>query len=319
MTLYLLFDSVRYKKAVYAFIYAASVICGLVLAIIYYPAMLSHIFGGYRGREAREAFFDVSNLRDRAGLFIGILDEYLLHGMFYILLLVLLILYITMHYLHNRKAVDIHRADGEASVTVPEDRIRTENRITRAKVTLICTVTIGYFVVVLKTALMNAEEALRYELPVYGLMILLIVYALYVGMNRQIRAYMAIIVITAVMQLAGLCKDKVIFLYEDDAAGYEWAASHSDDTIVYIYNGTNEWMMWDDATELMQYDRIFCIDAENAQNITDSDVLASDTIYVYAVRNKAAEDKLNKLSETSGLHIVNKLRELQYVDLYMLK
>ena len=33
-------------------------------------------------------------------------------------------------------------------------------------------VTMGYFLVVAKTALLNAEEAIRYEMPIYGLLIL---------------------------------------------------------------------------------------------------------------------------------------------------
>ena len=36
-------------------------------------------------------------------------------------------------------------------------------------------VSVGYFLVVAKTALLNAEEAIRYEMPIYGLLIILVV------------------------------------------------------------------------------------------------------------------------------------------------
>ena len=68
--------------------YGATIVLALVLSVIYYPAMLSHIFRGYRGTEATQAFFDIGNLKERAGLFVGLLDEYLLCRSFYVLILI---------------------------------------------------------------------------------------------------------------------------------------------------------------------------------------------------------------------------------------
>ena len=84
-----------------AFIYGGSVCLGMAAAIIYYPACLGHIFSGYRGVESTQAFMDMSNTGDRIDFFVQMLNDYTFSGMFYILLLVGLLLY--MFYSYRRK------------------------------------------------------------------------------------------------------------------------------------------------------------------------------------------------------------------------
>lgn len=303
-----------------AIAYAAPILAGLAASIAYYPSMLSHIFRGYRGTEAAGAFFDMGNLRERAGLFVGMLDEYLLPGMFYLLVLYALIMYITYRYAGKRP------------------------RSLNHQIALIATITAGYFLVVLKTALMNAEEAVRYEMPVYGLIIILTVYAVlkliffgagssegpeeehitypsrgYGSVRFKTIMFCALLAIALLLQLRGLFSGKVLFLYEDDRASYDWAAEHKDDVIVYIYNPDNQWMIWDDAAELMEYDRIFFISADNTDDITDTAITGADSIYVYAVRTDEAADRIDKLLADNE-NITNKtvIRELRYADLYEL-
>ncbi len=300
--------------------YAASVILGLIAAVAYYPSMLSHIFRGYRGTEATSAFFDMGNLKERAGLFVGLLDEYLISGFVYVLILDVLLLYIYRVYSSRRSK--------DKGIKSSFDH----------RIGFVAFVTVGYFLVVLKTALLNAEEAVRYEMPVYGLVILILVLA--VGINirgltkndgttagpnelnkRRLtaeQALFAVIMIGAcVTQLSGLIRGKVLFLYEEDAKSYEWAAEHKDDTIVYIYNPDNQWMIWDDAKELMQYEKIFFISADNKDEIADTDVTNAKDIYVYAARTEGAKDRLDELSKAGKHRDSEKLiRELRFVDLY---
>ena len=311
-----------------AFGYAITVILGLIASVAYYPSMLSHIFRGYRGTEATQAFFDMGNLRERAGLFVGLLDEYLIYGFFYVLILDALLFYLFQKYSKRRNGVSREQAYFDH------------------RIGLVAFVTTGYFLVVLKTALLNAEEAVRYEMPVYAFIILLLVLAVVTNLkgltkedNSQKGNYgnshgnsdrqkitaeqvlLAIIIFfTCFTQLFGLTKDKVLFLYKDDAASYDWAREHRDDTIVYIYNPDNQWMIWDDATELMQYDRIFFISASNSEEITDETVKNADHLYVYAVRNDEAMGLLKRINDLKDReNEPGVIRELQYADLYELK
>ncbi len=305
MFFHLLIDSSTRKKA---FTYAVSVFLGLAAFLLSYPAAAGHILHSYRGTEAQAAFFDIQNMADRAGLFVGMLNEYLLHGSFYILILVVLLIYATGRY---RRTIE----------HTPRDH---ENYMLR----LICVTAFGYFFVVYKTALTNAEEAVRYEMPVYGLIIFLTVYAIMacrIEMSEAIGriiylAKVTLLSVAVILQLVALYQSKVVFLYEQDKTSYEWAESHSDDTIVYIYNPNNQWMIWDDSMELMQYERIFFVSMDGEEKITDTDITGASHMYVYTVRGDAAMDRLNDIMEADGNdHNAEKVRELQYVDIYEIR
>ncbi|MBQ0027101.1 MAG: hypothetical protein KBS96_00720 [Lachnospiraceae bacterium] len=284
-------------------LYATSVIAGMLLVVAVYPSCLRHIFRGYRGTEAMGAFFDMANLKERAGLFVGLLQEYVLCNMFYIVALAIILLGVTYHY-----------------------KKKGSLRFDKAILGLTITVTAGYFLVVLKTALTNAEEAIRYEMPIYGLLILLMVIAVFgfaeplINKKNMGLAFSIIIFTVAlVLQIKGLASDKVLFLYEDDAKDYAWAKEHSTDTIVYIYNYENQWMIWDDAMELMNYDRIFFIDMNNEEKITDADVMGADHLYVFSVRSEQAAQRLNEIVADKNMTSSSVVRNLKYVDVYELR
>jgi hypothetical protein len=196
---------------------------------------------------------------------------------------------------------------------------------------LILTVTAGYFLVVLKTALTNAEEAVRYEMPVYGLLILLLIFGVYSltdrlaslrGSGKRYAVYISLFLATVILllQISALAGDKVLFLYKDDSEGYRWAEDHHDATIVYIYNPIKRWMIWDDSTELLRYDRVYFVSADNEDGITDESILNEDEIYVYAVRSDEAYDMIEDLKEAdANVSTITKVRELQYADIYEIR
>ncbi len=323
MFLHLLFDPDTRKKA---FIYALSVVLGLMAFLITYPAAVSHILHSYRGTEARAAFFDVQNMVDRAGLFVGILNEYLLHDTYYILILVVLLVYATGRY---------KKVTGRAMGDRRDYMMR-----------LICVTMFGYFFVVYKTALTNAEEAVRYEMPVYGLIIFFIVYVILLqrdstkgkadatavtnsfgeelspGFFEKMMNAAKVTLLSAavVLQIVALYQAKVVFLYEQGRASCEWAKEHRDDTIVYIYNPNNQWMIWDDSLELMQYDRIFFVNMDGEDKIEDNDVTEASHMYIYTVRGDRAMDRMDDIIKANeSVHSAEKVRELQYVDIYEIR
>ncbi len=313
MALHLFFDKSLRKNS---FIYAASVLSAIAVFVLYYPSMLGHIFRGYRGTEARSAFFDMGNIRERAGLFVGILNGYLLCGTFYILLLLILIMYVAYRY----------RKTAKMASPVKTSLPGSDNDI--YVIRLLVTVTAGYFAVVCKTALMNAEEAVRYEAPAYGLIILLVVICL----NGLVRKLMAdrdkakgyvicgLVLLSTVCQIAGLCMGKTVFLNRQDREGYEWAKQHDKDVIVYVYNPVNQWMIWDDSAELMEYDRIYFVDMNNDEPVSDSDITGADRIYVYSVRGDEAMKRIEELTTGCGKeHKADKVRELLYADIYEIR
>lgn len=296
-----------------SFIYAGCVCAGLLLEVLTYPACLRHIFRGYRGTEAIGAFFDIQNIRDRASLFIGLLNDYLLGGFFYVLVLILTLLLISFYYMKKRSTLS----------DVATDKLHSHMRY------MLITVTLGYFLVVMKTALTNAEEAVRYEMPIYGLAILLIVFGLYelcfelkLIKKDTVRILIATAVLLVVLggEIVGLTQSKVLFLYKQDAESYRWAGEHRDDTIVYIYNNENQWMIWDDATELMNYNRLFFIDMNNEDEIVDTEICGTDHMYIYVCGSDAAAAQMQRLIDANpNINTVTKERELLYATVYEVK
>lgn len=190
-------------------------------------------------------------------------------------------------------------------------------------------VTAGYFLVVAKTALLNAEEAIRYEMPIYGLLILLVVLCLdkqteifTTDKNRKWvqGTFLCLMGLTLAGQLYGLVQGKVCFLYPQDVQNVAWAEEHHDKDVVYIYNPANQWMIWDDSEELMQYDQIYFVSSEQENIVPDERLSESEHLYVYKMRGEEAGAVFEKLTaENGGFEEIKLIRELLYCDLYELK
>lgn len=299
--------------------YAASVIAGILLVVMAYPACLSHIFRGYRGTEAMDAFFDIGNLVYRLSFFITMLNDYVLCFSFFFLILLILILAVTCRYLRNELKQN----------TFIEESLKKEKTRKKQMIGLAVFTVMGYFLVVAKTALLNAEEAIRYEMPVYGLIILLVIFLvasllcrLQTESNQKVihGSFWIITALTLILQLAGLFSGRVLFLYQRDVEGVTWAAQHKSEPIVYIYNQTNQWMIWDESEELMQYDEIYFINMEHESLKQDARLNEADHIYVYAVRSENSDRLMQEMiNQNNNLTESVKVRELLYCDLYELK
>ena len=305
-TLYLFFSKNTRKTS---YIYAITVIAGLLSAVLSYPASLRHIFRGYRGTEAMGAFFDMNNLSDRMGLFVGLIDDYVLNRTFYILLLIILLAYVQARFMNKRVSPNL--CFGLSFITA-----------------------VGYFAIVMKTALMNYEEAVRYEMPIYGLLIILIVVSLYSliintspvteGDSRggQVRRLLfgVILAITLVMQVKGLYDGKVLFLYPEEKSEKEFATEHKDDVIIYVYDNDNKWKMWDNAHELEQYNRIYCIEMNHEGGIDNRELLEAKHAYAYVMRYDAGKQLIHRfITDNPNLHTAVLIEERGFADIYELR
>lgn len=305
-TLYLFFSKSTRKTS---YIYAITVIAGLLSAVLSYPASLRHIFRGYRGTEAMGAFFDMNNLSDRMGLFVGLIDDYVLNRTFYILLLIILLAYVQVRFMNKRVSPNL--CFGLSFITA-----------------------VGYFAIVMKTALMNYEEAVRYEMPIYGLLIILIVVSLYSLINNtspvtegdsrggQVRRliFSLILAITLVMQFKGLYDGKVLFLYPEEKSEKEFATEHKDDVIIYVYDNDNKWKMWDNAHELEQYNRIYCIEMNHEGGIDNRELLEAKHAYAYVMRYDAGKQLIHRfITDNPNLHTAVLIEERGFADIYELR
>ena len=318
---------VKKDTRIKAFIYGGSVCLGMAAAIIYYPACLGHIFSGYRGVESTQAFMDMSNTGDRIDFFVQMLNDYTFSGMFYILLLVGLLLY--MFYSYRRKVrwannlVSDSVLDKEEKIDEKDDEKNTDH--IGAVIGLLLSVTVGYFLIVCKTAMTpsNPAEALRYESPVYGLLILLVTMGITAVFDRIKASRMipcAVLILAIICQIHGLCSDKVFFLYEGADDLVKWAASHRDCEVAFIYNPNNSWMIWNDGPELMEYRDIYFIPYDTDKPIDDERLLNAKDIIIYACRSDESFDIINSIIDANdALSGYEKAGERTFVDVYELK
>ncbi len=325
-SLYLFFHK---KTRGASFVYAGFVLGGMLLSVVAYPACLSHIFRGYRGTEAQDAFFDMGNIFDRLSFFYELTDEYAFGNMLSVLILVPLLLGVTKRALKNMKEAAYGKTV-EKTNEAADAAMGNELWSPYKKATLFTgCVTGGYFLVVAKTALLNAEEAIRYEMPVYGLFVLLIVlildHQLAFFKNKSNEKYIGIIFVclmtlTLVGEIAGLARQKVCFLYPEDAVNVAWAKEHSTEAVVYIYNQDKQWMIWDDSEELMQYEQIYFVSGSHEGVETDGRLSLADTVYVYKMRGDAPDVMFEQLvAANGGFSEITLIRELLYCDLYELE
>lgn len=294
------------------FVYGFAVAGAMIAAIVSYPACLGHIFRGYRGTEAMGEFFNLQNTMGRLRFFAGLLNEYVFSSTLPLLLLLLLLLGVTVKMLQRRKGVQRERGKYSA-------------------LWILMAAVAGYFAVVTKTALLTAEEANRYQLPVYGLilMLFLVMTVLLAGRivllsdpikrkNVLMWALTGLLLVLPFLgEINGLLRHRVLFLYEEDAENIALAQENHAVPVVYFYNGNLTWMIWDESLELMQYDRIYFVNMADLSPLTDDVLQEAQRLLAYVARGEEQERAVFLAEEAirEG-NRAEKVRELLYCDLY---
>lgn len=344
MEFYLLFETAEQRtwgqKWKDCILYAAVVIGSLVAAVLSYPACLGHIFRGYRGTEAMGAFFDPGNTWGRLNFFVGLLNEYAFGGLLFVLILVLAVLAITAWALQRLKRSALQSESGirgqkPSEISKPSADAAKEQAVgfwERYRILWIpAAASLGYFAVVTKTALLTAEEANRYQIPIYGMLLLLAV-ILFLMLVRKAGgkkcfarkgicgAVLAFLIFLTCGQIYGLLDGKVLFLYEEDAENIAFARQNADEPIIYFYNPALMWMIWDDSLELMQYDRIYFVNLADTSALEAEWLAQEDRVLVYAARTDTSAAALETAAAGMGRPVeMKKIRELLYCDLYEIK
>ena len=141
--------------------YGISQAAAFVLAYLTYPSCLGQMFRGQRGAQATENFFDMSNTLERICFFLKLMSGYVFGGLLFFILIAVISL-----------AVRVHRRGGVNAKEEPEqDGLRFG--IPFAMLLFAAT---GYFLTVSKTALLLGETSNRYQLPIYGIVMFLMLF-----------------------------------------------------------------------------------------------------------------------------------------------
>lgn len=275
----------RGKALRQALIYVCACAGSLLLAVLSYPASVSHIFRGYRGKEAAAEFASAGNLGQRIGFFLGLLNRDVFGGCFYFLAALLII------------AMFIYRI-----------RIRTEMKMVLTAVT-------GYFLVVSKTALLLGNTSNRYEMPVYGLILLMIVFmardVIRHGTKYRRQAAFLLILLAVFLTAKGLFLDRnVLFLYPEDESRIAYAKQNSDIPVIIMYHDQTPDNVWRLTDELLEYPQMYFMSQADQDQITDQTITTARKLLVYAADYDTQKESLQTVLDSNpnltGYSIVSK-------------
>lgn len=273
----------REKKIKSLFGYAFSCALGLLAAILYYPSALSHIFRGYRGTEAVSEFSNAGNTLERLKFFVSLFDKYVVNGTLAVILLLICLLWITVFYREKRK---------------PEKGVG-----------LLLFTCAGYFFTISKTALLLGETSNRYQLPVYGILLFLLLFFLvtpaeiltdrYVGKKGKQGIYLFLFATVIIANAAALRETKVFFLYEEEKPVMAYVKENSDVPVAVFYNEASPDNVWRLSDELMEFPEIYLASQGNGEKITDEKLTESDRLLVYVADHEDKEACLENLLQSS--------------------
>lgn len=245
--------------------YVLSQALAFVLAYLTYPAFPGQMFRGQRGAQATENFFNLSNTLERLQFFWDLMNRYVFGGLLGLLLLFLVAAMAAVRLQNGKKA--------------------GEEVTSGVVLNMLLFTAVGYFLAVSKTALLLGDTSNRYQLPIYGIVVLLLVvcvWRLLKQFSGKRMVGMAAAFGLAIVALSYVRAD-VVFLYPEAADAValarEQAAAHI--PVVYVYNPGEEWCIWAVADELMEYDRVYFVSAAGEEPITEPTIADADAVVAY--------------------------------------
>ena len=231
--------------------YPLILVIPLILGYLTYPSCLGQIFRGQRGTQAIGSFADTSNTFERIRFFADVLSNQSFGGLLF-LWLVLIAFILLAAKVQNKKLIGIG---------CPE-----------CTMTLIATVC--YFLIVSKTGLLMGDESIRYIMPMCGIAVMLVLIYL-VNISGQIRmrvSSVTFIIAFIMLDIFGLSKGYVQFLYKEDRAQISFAKENKSTPVIYLYDSAQKWCVWDSADELFEYPEVYFADRAQVEEAADSSV-----------------------------------------------
>ena len=291
------------QKVKEGFIYIEICTVSMILAVITYPSALRHMFGGYRGTGASGSLFDMNNTWMRISFFIGLVNDFVFAGG---LMVVALILFIGIAYgiaLKNKqkRALLTSRYDGLGKM---EGRHEIKKLKFGPEFPILTVGTLGYFLLTSKTALLVGADSNRYEMPIYGLLIMLIFIDAYYVLsdlgNRTLLWVMGAVMLAFLFK--GLFNDgRVLFLYPEDREKTAYAAANSQEVAVVMFNPATPQNVWRLTDELLEYPEVFYMDEENCSPLTEERITSADKIILYMADDDYQKDAVENFKKSTGL------------------
>lgn len=230
-----------------------------IMSLVIFPYSLTHMFGGYRGEEAKGNLLNLESLFTNLGIYMYIL----LKNIFGKLAIIAIALYIVL-FIKKRKE------------TIAEDRI----------INLILIPTILYFILI---AQISSYKELRYIMPIISTAMICTIYMFYCLFKKYIdtpKAEIAILVLFTIIIISpAFTNTHLDFTYTKMNNLAQRIEAKSDIPCLYIFNENNIRFL-DDITIFTKLEESYVMkysqtDIENIQNVLKDKDTSKGLILVY--------------------------------------
>ena len=268
--------------------YAITAAAALVAGVLYYRAALSHIFRGYRGEEAQESFFDLHNLTERLSYFGSLLNTGMFAG-FLPVFLILAALCLILSFLLKKKLTG-----SEKHSLLP--------------VLYLLFTTAASFLTIAKTGLILGASSCRYELMLYGLIVLCLLTPFICLLSRLPDSAFcrtgAALLLAAFMliDLAGLLQQNVLFLYPEEAQRVAYCREEAarGTPLVILYNPASPENIWRHTDKILCFDRAYYMDITSDTTAEDPVLTGASSLLVLAADTDEKEDPSDRILFKTG-------------------
>ena len=173
----------------------------------------------------------------------------------------------------------------------------------------------GYFLIVTKTALLLGNTSNRYQMPVYGLILLIMILAakevVLHGRKYKKEAAFLLILAAFILEAKGLFVNRnVLFLYPEDAQRIAYAKENSDIPVIIMYHDQTPDNVWRLTDELLEYPQMYFMSEANKAPVTDKAIVSAEKLLVYAADYDTQDESLHGILESNpnltGYDVVSK-------------
>ena len=274
-------------------------VLAFVLAYLTYPAFPGQMFKGQRGAQATENFFDLSNTFERIGFFWDLMNRYVFGGLLGLIILLFGVVALAGCMM---KASQRKRAHTQTSEKTGSGQCGERQVFSGVSFYMLFFTAAGYFLAVSKTALLLGDTSNRYQIPIYGIAVLLLLLGAAFLLRWFFRKWAVAVFCVAVVAL-GYVQAGVVFLYPEAEEGVALAREQAAAQIpaVYVYKPGEEWCIWAVADELMEYDRVYFVSAAGGEPVKEPSIEAADAVVAYLpLYDDGKEEEAQRLRITSG-------------------
>lgn len=272
---YALFRKLRYKERclVRMLVYGCSMVAGIGLAILIFPASIEQIFFGEQGEGAFYGLFHIPTSY-MFNLFMPVLNRNFFAGMMYPALGILVLALIARTVLRMKRG---RKVEGDVSTAVIAIGLLSSAAI----VWLLC-----------KTSLFLGDASSRYFYPAAALILPLMVYCvcgtaleaadLLKGKGTRVIAGALLSALVLLPAVVGHIQGNVLFLYRDKIETLQYARDNAQYPLVMVYNQDTRYKTWYIANETWPYENVIFVRDDGDETVLDSEILkTAERLIVY--------------------------------------